>query len=169
MLVAARYPVVVGAVVSIQGNFTLNDAFWSANLGRLTAAEATKEIAVLRDFPAKWVGNSMPNPSEEQVSSAIDWLNFQPVSTLKAIGRLFLETTDVPENLDTSRAVLENVSVSLIAGERSRSECDVPEWAISGARSFHVISGAGHLVPIEPPVEIATLINAASLAVELEA
>ncbi|HEY5303021.1 MAG TPA: alpha/beta hydrolase [Acidimicrobiales bacterium] len=111
----------------------------------------------------------MPNPSEEQVSSAIDWLNFQPVSTLKAIGRLFLETTDVPENLDTSRAVLENVSVSLIAGERSRSECDVPEWAISGARSFHVISGAGHLVPIEPPVEIATLINAASLAVELEA
>jgi lipase len=163
MLIAADHPDLVGAVVSIEGNFTLKDAFWSANLGRLGPDEAEKEVDELRRDPRTWVAGSIPDPTPSHVETATAWLEHQPVSTLQAMGRSIVRTTGSPDYLDRVRGVFSRVPVTLIAGERSLADWDVPEWARHQARSLDVVAGAGHLVPLERPVEVARLIAAACL------
>ena len=161
MLVAAHCPELVGAVVSIEGNFTLKDAFWSANLGRLSTQDAEDEVAKLRRDPGRWVAGSIPHPTQSQVETAAAWLEHQPASTLQAMGRSIVQTTGAPEYLNLVRRVFSRHPVTLIAGERSLPDWYIPEWARQQARSLEVVPGTGHLVPLERPVEVARLIDAA--------
>lgn len=51
-LLASSYPEQVKSLISVEGNFTLKDAFWSASVARMSPAEADILMGGLRAHPA---------------------------------------------------------------------------------------------------------------------
>ncbi len=149
MLFAAKAPERVASVTSVEGNFTLDDAFWSASLGRMTVDEVEALLGGMRADPEAWIARSVPSPSLELVALADEWLHWQPASTLRAMGRAVVAETGISIYLETVRSVFERLPVHLVAGERSRNGWHVPEWARLAAASEHVVPNAGHLPMVD--------------------
>jgi lipase len=145
VLFAARSPERVASIVCVEGNFTLADAFWSANFARLAPAEAERVLAEERADPAAWLRKASVEPDARTLGLAAHWLAFQPASTVQAMAASVVEVTGDPSYERTLRDVFAATPVHLVAGELSRQGWDVPEWAIAAARSMTVIPG-GHLM-----------------------
>ncbi|WP_260263021.1 alpha/beta fold hydrolase [Delftia acidovorans] len=63
MLLAHTHPGRVRRIVNVEGNFTLDDAFWSASVGRMSQDEAEAMLARLRACaPSRWPGCAEPLP-----------------------------------------------------------------------------------------------------------
>lgn len=151
ILLAYQDPLMVRRVVSVEGNFTLKDAFWSASLGRMSAAEAAAILAGLAAAPAAWLERSGVQSSAENLAIANEWLGFQPATTLRAMGRSIIEVTGDSNYLETVRKVFASHHVCLLAGERSRTEWDVPSWASREAAAQATLPGTGHMSMLEQP------------------
>jgi lipase len=149
MLFAHRYPQRVAELVSIEGNFTLADAFWSASLAAMPPSGAEQLLETMKADPAAWLARSVQDPPAWATALAADWLALQPASTLQAMARSVVEETGSPSYLDSVREVFARHPVHLIAGERSRDGWDVPAWAWQQAASTTVIAGAGHLPMVD--------------------
>ncbi|MBN3795719.1 alpha/beta fold hydrolase, partial [Burkholderia sp. Ac-20392] len=87
MLFAHAHPERVRRIVNVEGNFTLDDAFWSASVGRMTPDEADTMLDGLRADPPGWLRRSIDAPSPGLLDDARRWLAHQPASTLRAIDR----------------------------------------------------------------------------------
>ncbi|KVQ65849.1 alpha/beta fold hydrolase [Burkholderia territorii] len=151
MLFAHAHPARVRRIVNVEGNFTLDDAFWSASVGRMSAAQADAMLDGLRRDPSDWLRRSIDDPSPRQLDDARRWLAHQPASTLRATGRSVVATTGKPDYLQALAEVFEHHSVWLVAGERSRAGWHVPDWALVRCAGFETIVGCGHLMPAERP------------------
>ncbi|WP_322023696.1 alpha/beta fold hydrolase [Burkholderia sp. BCC1977] len=151
MLFAHAHPARVRRIVNLEGNFTLDDAFWSASVGRLSPAQADAMLDGLRGDPAGWLRGAIDDPSPRQLGDAHRWLAHQPASTLRAMGRSVVATTGEPGYLQALSDVFERHPVWLVAGERSRAGWHVPDWALARAAGFETIGGCGHLIPAEQP------------------
>src|ERR1700733_2667132 len=149
VLLAGKYPELVASLISVEGNFTLKDAFWSASVARMSQAEAEAKLDMLRIDPEGWLAGSGVSPTEECIGVARRWLNLQPASTLRAMGSSIVDTIGAPSYEALLRSVFVRTPVHLIAGERSRDGWDVPAWAEDQAASFDVVQGAGHLMMLE--------------------
>jgi lipase len=149
VLLADKYPALVASLISVEGNFTLKDAFWSASVARMNQAEAEAMLNMLRTDPEGWLTGSGVSPTEECIGVARRWLNLQSASTLRAMGSSIVETTGAPSYEALLRSVFVRMRVHLIAGERSRDGWDVPAWARDQAASFDVVPGVGHLMMLE--------------------
>lgn len=149
MLFAHRYPQRVAELVSIEGNFTLADAFWSASLAAMPPSEAEQLLETMRADPAAWLARSVQDPPAWARALAAEWLALQPASTLQAMARSVVRETGSPSYLEGVREVFARHPVHLIAGERSRGAWDVPAWALQQAASTTVIAGAGHLPMVD--------------------
>jgi lipase len=148
-LFASKYPELVASLITAEGNFTLRDAFWSASVARMNQAEAEAMLDTLRMDPEGWLAQSGISPTDERVSAVRRWLNLQPASTLRAMGRSIVDTTGLPSYNAMLRSVFVRMPVHLIAGERSRDGWDVPAWAEERAASFNVMQGAGHMMMLD--------------------
>lgn len=148
-LFANQHPEQVASMVSIEGNFTLGDAFWSASVGRMSESEAGAMLDGFRADPAAWLAQSGVTPTPARTETAARWLAMQPASTLRAMGRSVVEITAIPAYQDLLRTVFARVPVHLVSGERSRAAWDVPEWALRQAASNHLIPGVGHMMMLE--------------------
>ncbi|MBY4867887.1 alpha/beta hydrolase [Burkholderia anthina] len=151
MLFAHAHPAHVRRIVNVEGNCTLDDAFWSASVGRMTPAQADAMLDGLRDDPPGWLRGAIDDPSPRQLDDARRWLAHQPASTLRAMGRSVVATTGEPGYLQTLAQVFERHPVWLVAGERSRAGWHVPDWALARCAGFETIGGCGHLMPAERP------------------
>lgn len=151
LLLAQRLPQQVRRVVSVEGNFTLQDAFWSARLGAMPLDEVTATLDGLRADPAAWLARSGVVAHPENLALAQDWLAFQPASTLQAMGQSIVAVTGQAAYLDGVRTVFAQHPVSLLAGERSAPGWDVPAWARELAVADQVLPGCGHLMMLEQP------------------
>ncbi|MGP8470755.1 alpha/beta fold hydrolase [Burkholderia sp. PR2] len=151
MLFAHAHPARVRRIVNVEGNFTLDDAFWSASVGRMSAAQADAMLDGLRGDPFGWLRGSIDDPSPRQLDDARRWLAHQPASTLRATGRSVVATTGDPDYLQALAEVFERHPVWLVAGERSRAGWRVPDWALVRCAGFETIAGCGHLMPAEQP------------------
>ncbi len=151
MLFAATYPERVRRIVNIEGNFTLDDAFWSASVGRMTPVEAETMLAGFRADPARWLGGAIAKVTPGLAHVAECWLDAQPASTLRAMGRSVVEVTGDAVYLERLHEVVERHPVYLLAGERSRGGWNVPEWALEGCVGYEVLRDCGHLPMLEQP------------------
>jgi lipase len=148
---AATHAYLVASIINAEGNFTLKDAFWSAQLARMTEVEAEQMLARQRADPAAWLARLGIAVNERTLASAQEWLHLQPASTLRAMGTALVDTTSKPDYLESVRKVFATHSVHLVAGERSRDGWDTPEWALDRAKSFTVMPGCGHLMMLDDP------------------
>lgn len=151
MLFARQYPERVRSVISIEGNFTLKDAFWSSSIASATLPEVQAALQADRADPAAWLQRSGVTPTPERIAAAESHLGNQPASTMQAMARSVVQITANPHYLDDVMTVLNNgTRVHLIAGERSRADWDVPDFVLDNAE-MTLLPDTGHLVTIESP------------------
>lgn len=157
-LFAHRYPERVLDIVSVEGNFTLKDAFWSASLAKMPLQEAVQMLDDFRADPAAWLARSGIPVEPQFVAAASTWLAQQPASTMQAMAQSIVETTGAPEYHEKLREVFLGHRVHLLAGERSQADWDVPAWARASAASLTVLPNTGHLLMLEQPRAFAQLV-----------
>ena len=146
VLLAARYPECVASIVSVEGNFTLKDAFWSSHLAAMTPAGADAEIARLRADPAGWlIGAGVPVNAATLAIAERSLAT--PAKTIQAMARSVVDITSKPAYLEQVRTVIDHgIPLHLIAGEHSRAGWDVPESIMGRAHSCLTQPDAGHML-----------------------
>ena len=85
MLFAQAHGERVCSLVSVQGNFSLDDAFWSAAVARMSAREAEAMLAGFRADPAGWLASAGVAVDARSLGIAERWLAQQPAGTLQVM------------------------------------------------------------------------------------
>lgn len=161
MLTAASHPGRVAAVINVEGNFTLADAFWSSKVARMTDGEAEAMLADFRRDPAAWLAQQKIEPLPRRIAWTRQMFDAQPASSVQALATAVVEATAQPEYLSTIEGVFDaGVPVHLFAGERSRSRWAVPEQFARRAATFTTQPRVGHMMQIEDPDQFLTLVAA---------
>ncbi|WP_020592496.1 alpha/beta fold hydrolase [Kiloniella laminariae] len=147
-----RHPELVASLISVEGNFTLKDAFWSEKISRTALPEVEEIIQGYKVDSDGWIATSGVEITDWTSALAYSWLGNQPASTIKAQARAVVQATDNLEYLNIIRDLLRSdMPFSLIAGENSASGWDVPEWVREMATEDIVIPGTGHLMMLQEP------------------
>jgi lipase len=159
MLLAHRNPHLVASVINVEGNFTLQDAFWTGKLAAMSLDEIRALLQGYHDDPKGWLERAGIEPTPTRVASAALGLRAQPATTVKAMAQSVIATTGQPSYLRDVDALLDSgLPLHLFAGGRSRAGWHVPEQVIQRAQSFTVQPGVGHMMMLEAPEEFLRLI-----------
>jgi pimeloyl-ACP methyl ester carboxylesterase len=160
MLVAATAPSLVRGLISVEGNFTLNDAFWCRKIAALSDEAWRAEHLLMLDDPAAWLQNSGVTLSPQRIAWANDILLYQPRSTIAAMARAVVKETGSPDFLQHARAIVANgTPIHLLAGERSAPGWDVPDWVKNVSLSYVVQPDTGHMMMLEQPAAFSDIVR----------
>lgn len=160
MLVAQRVPELVAGLISVEGNFTLNDAFWCARIAATDPAEWAAQYQTMAADPAGLLERGQIAPSAERLAWAGAILANQGAATVHAMARSVIAVTGAPDYLELVRGVVGRTPVYLLAGERSADGWDVPDWVRAQARASLLAPGAGHMMMLEDPAGFCASVRA---------
>jgi pimeloyl-ACP methyl ester carboxylesterase len=155
---AHRYPERVKSLVSVEGNFTLKDAFWSSSVANMSVEQAETMLEGFRADPEAWLERSGILWPAGKTETAKTWLAHQPASTLQAMAQSVVAVTGRPDYQTILRSVFASVPVHLLAGEHSVGGWDVPDWANKGATSLTIMPDVGHLMMLQHPAAFGRLV-----------
>lgn len=159
VMFAERYPELTASISSVEGNFTIEDAFWTAQLATKTIEEIDELVNGYRSDVSGWLVEAGVTPNDWNQSVANEWLNYQPSRTLRAQAAAVVEATKDASYLETVRYLLDSGKpFHLVAGEKSRHNWHVPEWVESKATTNKEIPNAGHLMMLDNPKGFAEVI-----------
>ncbi len=161
MLLAARAPDRVEAVVNVEGNFTKADTFWSSKIAAMTPAGVEAMLTGFRDDPGGWLERQKITPSDARLAWTRRMFDAQPAATIHATARAIVAATEPAGYLTTIGRVLGSVPLHLFAGQRSRQAWGVPQHFVDGAASYTVQPGTGHMMPVEEPAMFLDLVDRA--------
>lgn len=150
-LLTARFPERVATLTSVEGNFTLKDAFWSGKIAKMPLAEVEQIIDGYRADPAAWIAGAGVPVTEVTQALAESWLAHQSARTVQRQAQAVVAATGQADYLDLWRGILAEKPVHLVAGSTSRAGWDVPDWAEAAAQSVTLIPDTGHLMMAEQP------------------
>jgi pimeloyl-ACP methyl ester carboxylesterase len=152
MLAAERAPELVAGLISVEGNFTLKDAFWCTRIAAMPDADWAAEYGAMEDDPAAWLERAGIEASDVRLAWARDILTNQPFDTIQAMARSVVSVTGAPAYLEGVRRVLgSGVPLYLLGGELSAAGWDIPEWVLALACKSQVQPKAGHMMMLEDP------------------
>ena len=152
-------PDLVESVTSVEGNFSLSDAFWSRSIAELEENEARRRILSVLEDPEAFLASDGIAASTELLGRAREALAFQPWSTVWESARAIVATTSRVEYRETVERVFRAMPVFLVAGERSASGWDVPSWARASAAGSVEMPGVGHMMMLQSPREFGLLLK----------
>lgn len=142
----------VRSVTSVEGNFTLADAFWSLKFAKMPLHDVEAELASLRAYPAAWLGRAGVPVTPWNLAVATASLAHQPAATLQLQSQVIVAATEHSSFLEGVQQMLQlGIPLHLIAGSRSASGWGVPDWVRRHAASDIVLPDAGHLMMLEHP------------------
>jgi pimeloyl-ACP methyl ester carboxylesterase len=160
MLVADRAPELVRGLISVEGNFTLKDAFWCSRIAALPELEWAAQYGAMEDDPAGWLEGSGIEAIDERIAQAADILQNQPYTTVQAMARSVIDVTGASGYLALVRRVLaRGTPLWLLGGELSASGWDIPEWVLVLARGSLVQPKAGHMMMLEDPAAFCAIVG----------
>jgi len=159
-LFAATYPQRVKALISVEGNFTLDDAFWSQKLAKMPLAEVEARLTQDRSEPEKWLQGAGVSATETHLAAANTALSFQPASAIKQMAASVVAITGAPAYLEGIKGWINQIPLHLIAGERSAEGWHVPAWVREQAASYREIKDCGHLMMLEDVQQFADALGA---------
>lgn len=148
---ADREPGLVQSLTTVEGNFTLADAFWSRSIAALGAEDAQRVITQRLDDPDAFLAADGVPVTDENLVGAEEALAYQPWRTVWESAAAIVEATGSPDYDALLRRVFADKPVHLMAGERSAHGWDVPDWARRVAVSSTVMPGVGHMMMLERP------------------
>lgn len=152
MLVADLVPQLVRGLISVEGNFTLNDAFWCKRIASMDKQAWADEFRLICSDPSAWLHRGGIAPSDERLDWARAILANQPHGTVHNMACSVVATTGTPTYLELVRRVIERgTPLYLLAGEKSATGWDVPDWARAAAQQYVVQPNAGHMLMLEDP------------------
>jgi len=152
MLLADLAPELVRGLISVEGNFTLKDAFWTGRIAALPEAEWALEYGTMEDNPAAWLESKGIEASDERRAWAREILDNQPYATVQKMARSVVAVTGAPDYLGCVGRVLARATpVYLVGGEQSAAGWDVPEWVLAQARRVCIQPKTGHMMMLEDP------------------
>jgi pimeloyl-ACP methyl ester carboxylesterase len=155
-----KYPEMARSLTSVEGNFTIKDAFWSSEIAKKEITEIEKIISDYRSDVAGWIRKSIPEPTPWALSVARNLLDEQPASTLRAQARAVISATSNVEYLKTVERILDSrIPLHLIAGQRARAGWSVPDWVVVRTSGVTEIAGTGHLMMLENPRQFSITIK----------
>jgi pimeloyl-ACP methyl ester carboxylesterase len=161
VLTAQRHPQMIASLTSVEGNFTLADAFWSSQIASKALHEIEAEISTFRADVAGWIAKAGVPPTTWAIETARRWLEHQSASTLRSQARAAVAATGSARFLEAVEYLLDTgVSLHLVAGANSRQAWSVPEWVVARAASYTLIPNTGHLMMLESPERFATAVLA---------
>jgi lipase len=150
-LAADARPDRVASLTTVEGNFSLADAFWSRSIAELDEAAARQEIEGRLADPVGFLTGDGIEPTPTHLASAEAALAYQPWRTVWESARAVVAATGGAEYEQILRRVFAALPVHLVAGERSRAGWHVPDWAVTAAASSVVVPDAGHMMMLEHP------------------
>lgn len=152
MLAAALAPQLVKSVISVEGNFTLDDAFMCRRIAPLPAVEWQAELQRIQNQPADWLAKGGIVATSERLQMANCILHNQSAATLQAMARAVVKETSDPAYFNTLRKLMRfGTPLHLVAGSRSAGSWNVPEWVRQEAASDLVLPECGHMMMLEEP------------------
>jgi len=152
MRVAWLAPELVHGLISVEGNFTLDDAFWCRKIGPMPEQDWLAEYEQMHGNPQAWLQASGIDPTPQRVLWARRILDHQSAQTVQAMARAVIAETGPASYLDAVKAIVDrDIAVYLVAGEASRAGWDVPAWMIAAAKREIVIPKLGHMMMLEAP------------------
>jgi pimeloyl-ACP methyl ester carboxylesterase len=159
MLVADLVPELVLGLISVEGNFTLKDAFWCARIAVTAEADWVAEYRQMTADAAAWLARSGIDATPERTAWANAILDNQPHTTIKAMACSVIEETGSASYLQLVRSVIDRgIPLYLLAGERSAGGWDVPAWVASEARKYVIQPQTGHMMMLENPAEFCRIV-----------
>jgi pimeloyl-ACP methyl ester carboxylesterase len=160
LLVVDMYPDLVAGVISVEGNFTLQDAFWCRRIASLSPAAWAQEYRELYADLGAWLRGNGIEPTSQRIAWAEQVLSHQPATTIQAMAKAVVRETGDSQYLQRVRGVLERgLPLYLLAGERSAPDWDVPDWVRSAAHRSVIQPGVGHLMMLEEPATFCQLVR----------
>jgi pimeloyl-ACP methyl ester carboxylesterase len=151
-LVCRAYPGLIASFISVEGNFSLDDAFWSGQIAAKRDEEVAEIIEGYKADPDAWISAAGVPITPWTSALAREWLENQPAATIKAQANAVVMATGRDDYLTGLRDTMaSDKPVHLIAGVRSASDWHVPEWANQACTSRVNIRGTGHLMMAENP------------------
>ncbi len=161
ILAADRHPHLVCGIINVEGNFTFKDAFWSRRIAAQTAEEWAGRYRAMRDDAAGWLQRCGVEPNGVRAAWAQSILAHQSGETVRAMSRAILKETLPPDFPAAVRRVVQRgLPMHLIAGAKSASAWDVPEFVRRAAASYVEQPGVGHLMMLEDPDGFCRIVDA---------
>ena len=162
-LLAIRHPDRVRALVSVEGNMTPPDAFWSANLAKMRVDEIQQLVDGYYADVGAWISEAGVQITPDTVRIATDWLSHQPAPTLKAQAHAVVAaTSDSSGFLKNLRDCLaEGLVLHMISGSNSRQGWSVPLDIEAAAQSVTLMQDFGHLMMLQSPSKFADVVMGA--------
>lgn len=152
VLVADLRPDLLASLTSVEGNFTLDDAFWSASIAKMSDDAVDALFDRYRADPDAWMAGSVMQATALTSRLAREWLANQSARTVKAQAAAVVAATGVESYLGKLRVLMEGpLPVHLIAGARTAGGWHTPAWANQLCTSRTNIPGAGHVMMAERP------------------
>lgn len=157
---AHRFPDIVESITSVEGNFTLSDAFWSRSIACLPREQARDTIDARLNDPFGFLASDSIPTTAENVAKARAALDYQPWRTVWESAQAIVAATSTDEYATMVRRVFDQHPVHLVAGERSERNWNVPDWARRTAASSTVLPGVGHMMMMEQPASFGSALRA---------
>lgn len=158
---ANQSPRLVASVISVEGNFSLADAFWSRSIAAMSEDEARVSIEARLSDPLGFLtGDDIP-VTDENLDRAREALAYQPWRTVWESAKAIVCATSGPYYEQMLRSVFASTPVHLIAGQRSSKDWHVPSWAREQAATFTTVTHAGHCMMLEHPAPFGRALAAA--------
>jgi pimeloyl-ACP methyl ester carboxylesterase len=152
MRVASLAPELVEGLLSVEGNFTLNDAFWCRRIAQSDLESWRIEHTNLIAQPESWLVKAGIESTPTSIAQAQRILGYQSAETLHAVAQAVVRDTGDPTFLEDIRHQLNRgLAVHLIAGEKSVSDWDIPTWVRQTSASFNTVPQTGHMLMLEKP------------------
>jgi pimeloyl-ACP methyl ester carboxylesterase len=160
MLAAAQAPEHVLGVISVEGNFTLDDAFWCRQIAPLDPAEWNVRYQAMCSDERAWLRAAGIVATPERATWARRILNNQPATTVQAMARAVIAETGDHKLLNVVHKLIDKgLPIALLSGESSRRDWHVPLWVTAAATQEIIMAGAGHMMMLESPEPFCRAIN----------
>ena len=159
-ILASQHPELVKGIINVEGNFTINDAFWCESISSKELKAWEAEYKLICRSPEKWLDESQISSSPQRLSWAKSILSYQDASTVQAVAKAVVRDTDTQEyKLIVNQVVESNIPTYLVAGEYSVKDWDIPENVREAAVKLCVIQESGHMMMLEKPEEFCKLVD----------
>ena len=159
-MLAAQQPELVKGIINVEGNFTINDAFWCQTISEKPPKDWQAEYEQICTDPDKWLEDSKISFSPQRSLWAKEILAYQSANTVQAVAKAVVTETDSSEYLAVVNKVVDShIPVYLVAGEYSVNDWDLPQSVKSAANELCVVNDAGHMMMLEKPTEFCRLVQ----------